>query len=204
MSYNPLTDFLGLLRQSGNSVSMERMPGLDYVLSALSRANLFQLSIGQTAPTSNQQSTAWLRPSLPSWVAEGTLFLWDAATSAYELATPALWSKLLSPEGYSFQPAVSPSNVIGVGTTLAAVQRAAPTATALVLPPLAAQWLSGRKLQLVDFSTGIVGAHTITITTTDGATIMQLASWRMISTPDQLAGLMLQPSPELNSWIIAP
>lgn len=203
MSYDPLTDFLALLRQSGNSVSMERMPGLDYIVSAMARAGLFTLSTGQTAPTANQPTTVWLRPSLPSWVAEGTVFLWNAATGAYETATPALWITLLSPNGYAFQSAVNANNAISAGTTVLAVQRAAPTVTSLTLPPLITQWLTGRRLQIVDFSTGVVN-HTITLITPDGATIMRLASWQLLSTPDQIAGIMLQPSPDLNAWVIAP
>lgn len=204
MSYSATTDFLGLLRQSGNSVSMERMPGLDYIVSAMARAGLFTLSVGQTAPTSNQATTVWLKPSLPSWVAEGAVFLWNASTGAYEPATPALWSFLLAPSGYLFQSAASATNAIGVGTTVLAVQRSNPVATALVLPNLGAQWLTGRKLQIVDFPVSLLTLHIISITTPDGATIMGRPSWGLLSTPDQLAGIMLQPAPELNAWITAP
>jgi hypothetical protein len=38
MSYNPATDFIGLLRLVGSAVRSERMPGLDYVVAALARA----------------------------------------------------------------------------------------------------------------------------------------------------------------------
>lgn len=96
MSYSPLTDFLALLRLTAGGVRTERMPGLDYVVSALARAGLINLSVSLTAPTSNQATTAWFRPSVPSWTAEGTLFLWNPATLAYEPATPALWFLVLS------------------------------------------------------------------------------------------------------------
>jgi hypothetical protein len=46
--------------------------------------------------------------------------------------------------------------------------------------------------------------YTITLTTPDGSTIMQRASWQLLSSTEQLSGLMLQPSPDLNSWVIAP
>jgi hypothetical protein len=182
------------------------MPGLDFAVEALARAGLISLSVGQTAPTTNQQSTAWFRPSVPSWVAEGTLFLWNAATVEYELATPALWTALLSSSSgssASFQSVISGSATVLAGTSILAIQRVGPTATALLLPSLAAQIATGRKLQVVDFSTSVVG-HVLTLTTPDGATIMRQNSWQLLSTAAQLAGVMLTPSPDLNSWIIAP
>lgn len=210
MSYNPITDFLGLLRITGGGVRSERMPGLDFVVAALARAGLITLYVGQTAPTANQASTAWFVPASPSWTAEGALFLWNAINNDYEPATPALWTALLSLvlSGYSFQSVAAPANNISVGTTVLAVQRGngnAPTATSLVLPSLGAQWAKNPtgKLQIVDFSTDIV-QHTITVSTADGSTIMQRPNFLLYSTPDQLAGVMLQPVPELNSWIIAP
>lgn len=203
MSYNPLTDFLGLLRQDAGSVELERMPGLDYVVAALARAGLFSLSVGQTAPTSNQSTTVWLKPSVPSWVAEGTVFLWNASAGAYELATPALWNVIFSPAGYAFQSVAGITNAINAGTTILAVRRAAPTATALVLPNLGAQWLTGRPLKIVDWSTAVVN-HIITLTTLDGSTIMQLPSLQLLSSAVQLAGVTLHAVPDLNGWVIAP
>lgn len=203
MSYNPTTDFLGLLRQTADGARLERMPGLDYVVAAMARAGLFSLSVGQTPPTVNQPTTVWLRPSLPSWTAEGAVYLWNAPTGAYVPATSALWNALLAPSGYAFQSATLASNLINTGTTLLAVQRVNPVSTALLLPNLAAQWASGRKLQIVDFSTGVVN-HTIVLTTPDGSTIMQQPNWQLNSNAVQLGGLMLQPAPELNSWVVAP
>lgn len=203
MSYNPLTDFQALLRQAGGSVSLERMPGLDYVVAALARAGLFTLSVGQTAPTVNQATTAWFRPSVPSWVAEGTMFLWNATAVAYQPATPALWNALLTPGGYALQSVTTASGVVLTGTTILAIQRTAPTATALILPKLSEQWLTGRPLKIVDWSTAIVN-HAITLSTPDGSTIMQQASWQLLSSAVQLAGIALYPAPELNGWVIAP
>ena len=203
MSYSPITDFLGLLRSSPGGVSFERMPGLDYVVAAMARVGMFTLYVGQTAPTSNQPTTVWLLPSSPSWVAEGVVFLWNASTGAYAPATPALWIALLSVAGYSFQSVVSASGAIKSGTTVLAIQRAAPGLTALVLPPLAAQWASGRELKIVDWSTDVVN-HDITITAPDGATIMQQTTWQLLSTAVQLSGATLTPVPDLNGWIIAP
>lgn len=203
MSYAPTTDFLALLRLASDGVHTERMPGLDYVVAAMARAGLFTLSVGQTAPTVNQPMTVWLQPALPSWTAEGTVFLWNAATGAYALATAGLWAALLAPNGYAFQSAAIANNIVNVGTTILAVQRAAPAATSLLLPNLAAQFATGRPLKIVDWSTGVAN-HTITITTPDGSTIMKLASLQLLSTAAQLAGIMLHASPDLNGWIIAP
>lgn len=203
MAYDPLTDFLALLRQSADGVGFERMPGIDYVVSAMARAGMFRLSVGQTPPTSNQQSTVWFKPSVPSWVTEGIVYLWDASTAAYAIATPALWRTLLAPGGYFFQSVTSASGVVPIGTTVLAVQRIAPANTALVLPSLSAQWLSGSDLKIVDWSTSIIN-HTITLATTDGSTIMKQSSWGLRSTPDQLAGITLTPVPDLDGWIIAP
>lgn len=208
MAYNPVTDFLALLRQTSGGVRTERMPGLDYVVAALVRAGLFQVSVGQTAPTANQTTTAWLRPSLPSWVAEGTVFLWNALTTEYEPATPALWSALLGVgsgsgggSAYKFQSAAAASNIIVAGTSLLAIQRAAPGATGLTLPTVAAQ--AGKPIQIVDWSTGVAN-HVVTIGPVGGATIMQAASFKLLSTAVQLGGVTLYPSPDLNGWVIAP
>jgi hypothetical protein len=207
MTYSPATDFLALIRQTAAGVEVTQMPGLDYVVAALARAGLFQLSVGQAPPTANQSTTVWLKPSIPSWVAEGAVFLWNAGAGQYQPATPALWSALLAgagaTNGYAFQSVSAASAAIVAGTTLLAVQRAAPSATALLLPALAAQRLSGGPLRIVDWST-TVAAHTITITTPDGSTIMRQPSWQLLSTAVQLAGVLLYPSPDLNGWVIAP
>jgi len=205
MSYAPTTDFIALLRLTANGVRNERMPGLDYVVSALARAGLLNISVSQTAPVTNQAATAWFRPAVPTWTAEGILYLWNATTSAYEVATPALWTAFLvgASSGYLFQSVASGSATINPGVSLLAIQRVSPTATALLLPNLGAQWNSGRELRIVDFSTALT-VHTTTLTTPDGSTIMQKTSWSLRSTPDSLAGVMLTPSPNLNSWVITP
>lgn len=205
MSYNPLSDFLALLRSTSGGEELSRMPGLDYVVAALSRAGILNVSIGQTAPAVNQPTTAWFKPAVPTWTAEGVLFLWDAVSGTYKVANPLLWAAFSSSggPGYAFQSATNTSNIINVGVSLLAVQRTSPTATSLLLPNLINQWQSGRRLQIVDFSTGVAN-HVITIATPDSSTIMQGANWTLLSTADQLAGIMLQPSPDLNAWIIAP
>lgn len=205
MSYNPTTDFPGMLRLVGSSLRSERVPGLNFVVDALSRMGFVSLFVGQTAPTVNQASTVWFQPAQPSWGAEGTVWLWNAVANAYQVATPALWSILLNGSvlGYSFQSLPNANNVIGNAVSLAAVQRVAPAATSVVLPNLAIYHATGLKLQVVDFSTGVVN-HIITLTTPDGATIMQRAAWELGSNAAQLSGVTLTASPELNSWVIAP
>lgn len=100
MSYDPTTDFMALFRQtSSGAVRSVQSPVIDIVLSALSRAGLFTLSVSATAPTANQTTTAWLQPAVPSWSAEGTLWLWNAGTAEYEPATPALFYDLLQASG---------------------------------------------------------------------------------------------------------
>lgn len=208
MGYTPATDFLALLRNTGGGVRTEQMPGLDWVVAALARAGFITLSVSATAPTSNQAATAWFQPASPSWTAEGVLFLWNATTSTYQPATPVLWAAFFLPitSGYSFQSIATATGSILAGTTLAAVQRASPATTGLVLPTLAAQFASGKKLQVVDFSTAVTN-HVITLTVPEVSsppTIMGQTSLQLLSSAVQLGGVMLQPSPDLNAWVIAP
>lgn len=203
MSYTPTTDFLALLRQSTGGVEIARVPGLDYVTAALARMGVVTLSTGQTAPIVNQPTTVWLRPAEPSWTAEGTVFLWNAATGQYEVATPALWTVILtvSTSGYVFQSAAASSQVVAILTSLVAVQRVAPDVTALRLPAVASR--QGKPLQITDWSTGVV-SHVITLTPASAETIQRRTSWALLSTADQLAGITLYPSTDLNGWVIAP
>lgn len=204
MAYNPAIDFLAVLRNTGSGVRSESVPGLDFVVAALARAGVMSLSVGQTAPTTNQATTLWFQPVLPSWTAEGTLYIWNPVDAQYEVATPALWKAFLGPAGSLFQSLPNANNVVAPGTTLAAVQRVAPVNTTVTLPTIAAQYLTGKDLMLLDFSTAIVGTHIILVNTPDGATIMQKATWQLVSTPDQLQGVRLRPSPDLNSWVFVP
>lgn len=119
MPYNPATDFLGLWRNNGADVSKLEMPGLDYVVAALDRAGVLNLDVSATPPVANQDVTAWLQTAVPSSSGEGTLYLWNAAASAYEPATPALFLRML--EASAGQSGVSwwtsmggpPANTVG-------------------------------------------------------------------------------------------
>lgn len=95
MVYTPSTDFIGLWRLVAGNVSKMEMPGLDFVISALARAGVINLTVSATAPVANQSTTAWLRAAVPSYSAEGAFFLWDKITSAYLAATPALFFQFL-------------------------------------------------------------------------------------------------------------
>lgn len=118
MSYNPLTDFLGIWRNIAGQVSKVEMPGLDYVVASLARAGFITLSIGAAAPVANQSVTAWLQTAVPSYSAEGTMFLWNPVTAAYVPATPALLIVMLQTaagqNGVSwYEGNAVPANVVG-------------------------------------------------------------------------------------------
>lgn len=95
MAYNPATDFLGLWRASGGNVAKLEMPVLDVIVAALARAGVINVTVSATAPVANQSTTAWLKAAVPSYSAEGALFLWDKVTTAYLAATPALFLQFL-------------------------------------------------------------------------------------------------------------
>lgn len=168
MSYNSATDFIALLRQiSGGGVRTERMPGLDFVVAALSRMGFFQLSIGQVAPTTSQSTTAWFKPALQSWLLEGTLFLWNEATLQYEVATPDLWASMfvVSTSGTVQEvTVVGPTNV-QVNADVVRVQNVG-AAVALVMP--LSQNMSGPVL-ISDWANH-AGTNNITITLSGGQT----------------------------------
>jgi hypothetical protein len=142
-------------------------------------------------------------PASPSWVAEGAVFLWNAALGSYQPATPVLWGALLAAyaQGYIFQEVSAGAGAVNAATSLLAIERAAPAATALTLPAVALR--NAKPLQIVDWSTAVV-AHAITLTPAAGETIMRLGSSELFSTPDQLAGITLYPSIDLSGWVIAP
>jgi hypothetical protein len=119
MSYNPATDFSALWRNIAGVVSKVEMPTLDLVVSALARANLITLVASAMAPVANQSTTAWLDTQTPSWAGEGTLNLWNPATTAYVAATPALFVIMLQTaagqNGVSWWTSAGgpPSNTVG-------------------------------------------------------------------------------------------
>jgi hypothetical protein len=94
MSYNASTDYIGLWRAVTGGAQKGEMPGLDWLVSAMSRSGLFHITISATQPVSNQAATMWFAPATPSYSSEGTMYLWNG--SAYVAATPALFKAYLA------------------------------------------------------------------------------------------------------------
>jgi len=202
MSYSSTQDFLALLRQTSGGVRLERMPGLDYVLSAMARAGLFTLYVNPTSPpNTNVSSTVWLKTSTMSWVTESAVFLYNPTTQEFEPATPLLWRAVFAAASISnvFQ-LVTNSAPVNALTTLAAIERDNPAVTSLSLPTVVGRT---QPLQIVDWSTNVV-SHQINLDPVVGETIMRQIDWSLYSTPDQLNGITLYPSADLLGWVIAP
>jgi hypothetical protein len=94
MAYNFLTDFVGLWRATTGGVEKAEMPGLDFVVAALGRAGILNLVISGSPPVVNQATTAWFKPAVPDYAAEGVLYLWNG--TMYVPATPGLFYTFLS------------------------------------------------------------------------------------------------------------
>lgn len=92
------------------------------------------------------------------------------------------------------------SATIAAGTMSVVVQRSAPSATALALPPVADQKV---PLKISDDSTSVT-AHSITLTPDGSETIMNQSTWKLYSNSASLAGVTLIPSTTLGGWYIAP
>lgn len=193
MSYAPTTDFLALLRLLPGGVRTERMPGLDYIVAALARAGQFALSVGQTPPTANQATTAWFVPASSSWASEGTLFLWNAATGAYELATPTLWAAIFTASNAAqvtqTVTAPGPANVL-TNANAVLVNQAASAPIALVMP-LAANKIG--PVLISDWKGDAGAGNTITVTLAGADTFPGgLTSWQIA---DNAGSLFLRPIP---------
>jgi hypothetical protein len=96
MAYNPTTDFVALWRAVSGGVRKADVPGLDFVVAALGRSGLINIYVSETAPLSNQATTAWFQPTEPTYTAEGNLFLWNANTNSYQTATAWLLLEMLA------------------------------------------------------------------------------------------------------------
>lgn len=205
MAYNPVSDFLALLRKTSGGLRTESMPGLDFVAAALGRAGLITTWVNPTfAPSSTL--AVWLRTSSTSWAAECSVFLYNVVTAEWEPATPLLWKALLLggglvPSADVFQSVATGAANVNAGTTLLAINRINPAATVLTLPSVLVA--AAKPLRIVDWSTAVV-AHDINLQPAAGEVIMRQADWDMFSTADQLAGMQLYPSTDLNGWVIAP
>lgn len=182
MSYIPTTDFIALLRQTGGGLRMERMPGLDYVVAALARASLFYVWTGLTPPVTNQLRTVWFRPYVPSYAAEGSVWLWSVQDAEYQPATPELWSDVLVPPQPTPPEIVQdivdpgPANVLTDATVVRVNQTIGAPIT--VVMPLASTKVGG---VLISDWKGDAGVNNITVT---------------LSGADELPG-------GFTSWVIA-
>jgi hypothetical protein len=152
MSYSSTTDFLALSRLlASGGVRAERMPGLDYIVAALARAGFFNLVVSATAPVTNQSTTAWFKPAVPSWSFEGVLSLWNADDGQFEPATPMLWAELFATVGAGSNTQVitapGPANVNGTADVVlvnqlvsAPITLIVPLASTKVGPVLISDW----------------------------------------------------------------
>lgn len=134
MPYNPSSDFVGLWRAVSGGVEKAEMPGMDFVIAAMTRAGLMRTVISQTAPTVNQRTTAWFKPAAQSFASEGSLFLWDPTLNMYVPATPELFHGGSSGGG-------------GGGTDMVIISGTAP-----INPVAGQEWWNGIQLQLWDGS----------------------------------------------------
>lgn len=139
MSFAANTDFITLLRQTSGGQRIARMPGLDYVVAAMARANMFEVAVSQTAPTTNQASTVWVKPASPnSWAFEASIFIYNSITAEYEPATPTLWRGLFGGGASSqiVQEVTTPGPVnIQFDANIVKVNQAVSAPITLVMPP---------------------------------------------------------------------
>jgi len=124
----------------------------------------------------------------------GDVLVVDGATTRSITARNALGQK-------EPVPVSGASASVSVGENAVAIQRAAPTATAITLPAVTPQ--DGIPISVFDWSTSVV-EHAITITPDGTEKIMGQSSYTIVSTPSQMAGVTLYPSTTLAGWYIAP
>jgi hypothetical protein len=138
MSYSPNTDFLALLRTTGGGSRFLRMPGLDYVVQAMARANMFTTWVGQTPPVVNVETTVWVKPAFPNaWAAEASIFIYNTVAGEFQPATPALWSAILGGGSTSqiVQTVTTPGPVnILVNANIVLVNQAVSAPITLIMP----------------------------------------------------------------------
>lgn len=191
MSYDPTRDFLSLLRQTSGGVRTERMPGLDYVVVAMARAGLILLVVGQSPPASDRVHTAWFKPAVPSWIGEGVLYLWNASSGQYEVASPGLWRALLGSSSSATivqdvavvgpTPVQAAASVVRVMNVGAPVTLSMPPAANMAGPVLISDWANH------------AGINPITITASSGDTFpLGLATWKIMG---DAGSVFLRPVP---------
>lgn len=125
------------------------------------------------------------------------VLVWNSTTGVFSLALAGS----LSGNPGQVQQIITASDTVQIGSGLVAVNRTAPTATAIALPSIY-EWGSA-ELPIIDWSTSVT-EHTITLTPDGSETIMRAASWDLVSNAAQLSSITLRRSIELNGWYIAP
>lgn len=100
------------------------------------------------------------------------------------------------------QSVTASSDTINTATTLLAIQRVAPSTTALALPSVN-HVLDGQKISIIDLSTSVTD-HVFTLTPHGTETIMLASSWPVSSNSVQLGSISLRANRTLNGWYIAP
>ena len=95
MVYQPGTDFVAMWRNQTNGAARAEMPALDLVIRTLHRAGMINVFFNNAQPTTNQATTIWFRPAIPTYSGEGTVYLWDRNAFAYKFATPKLFRDYL-------------------------------------------------------------------------------------------------------------
>lgn len=100
------------------------------------------------------------------------------------------------------QTVTSASDTISASTSLLAIQRNAPSTTALALPSVL-DVIDGHRISILDWSTAVTD-HVITLTPAGSETVMKAATWPMYSNAAQLSSLTLRANRTLNGWYIAP
>lgn len=140
-----------------------------------------------------------LDPTPFSSAANTIVAVWDAVSQSWKQTTVLA----LQTSAAVGEPVVvtASSAAIAAGTGAVAVNRSAPSATALSLPTVAAQ--AGLPLRIFDWSTSVTD-HTITLTPSGSEKIMRQSTWPIYSNAASLGGVMLIPSNTLGGWYIAP
>lgn len=94
---------------------------------------------------------------------------------------------------------VTVDGAISAGTAAVAIEKTAPSATALSLPSVTSQ--NGVPLTIIDWSSSVT-AHTITLTPNGSETIMRAATFAVYSNSASLGSVTLYPSTTLNGWYV--
>lgn len=96
------------------------------------------------------------------------------------------------------------SGSVPAGTQIVIIERVAPTATTINLPPISQQ--QNVQLTIIDWSSGVLGGgadHVITIDGDSTETIMRELTYAIVSNSVQLAHVTLIPLSDVSGWGIS-